>query len=99
MGKCYPGGGGIGPNQAHGYWDLPQTVLFFDSALKGKMARPAVHLQHAEIAGREAVATARIVADAPQKVEFFITPVFEMDPVRGYAALTSDTWRWTAPTI
>ena len=86
----------IGPNQAHGYWDLPQTVLFFDSALKGKMARPAVHLQHAEIAGREAVATARIVADAPQKVEFFITPVFEMDPVRGYAALTSDTWRWTA---
>jgi dienelactone hydrolase len=86
----------IGPNQNHGYWDLDQTVLFFDSALKGKMARPVVHLQSAKLAGREVVATASLVAEAPQKVEFFVAPAFELDPVRGWSALTSDTWKWTA---
>lgn len=86
----------IGPNEAHGYWDLPQTVLFFDAALKGKMARPVVRLERAEIVGREVAASAQVTAEGTPKVEFFWATAFEPDPVRGQEALTSDTWRWRA---
>ncbi|MHB9025355.1 MAG: alpha/beta hydrolase family protein [Armatimonadota bacterium] len=96
----------IGPNEGHGYWALEQTVLFFDSALKGTMARPVIKDFRVSIATPkdskvlfaklQVTASAKIVADDPCKVELFVAPVFEIDPERGVDAIFPDAWKWTA---
>ncbi len=86
----------IGPNEGHGYWNLPQTVLFFDEVLKGKGSRPAINDVTVTIDGREAVASAAVRGEAPGKLEFFVTTSYEIDPDRGPTGPTSDTWKWVA---
>ncbi|MHB9133021.1 MAG: alpha/beta hydrolase family protein [Armatimonadota bacterium] len=87
----------IGPNQGHGYWDLDQSVLFFDEALKGKTPRPAVSDVQVKSAGREVIASVKVdrVEPGKGKVEFFMTHVFELDPDRGCSAVAPDAWKWT----
>jgi dienelactone hydrolase len=84
----------IGPNRGHDYWDLDQSVLFFDEVLKGKAQRPAIRDMRAAVQGREVVVSA--VADRAAKMEVFQAPVFEIDPDRGPDAIPPDAWTWTA---
>jgi cephalosporin-C deacetylase-like acetyl esterase len=84
----------IGPNEGHGYWNLPQSVLFFDEVLKGKGSRPAIEDVKVTIDGRDAVVSVAARGAEPGKVEIFFTTSFEIDPDRGPAGPTADTWKW-----
>ena len=84
----------IGPNQGHGYWDVDQGVLFFNSILKGLYPRPTLVDLKVTPAGRQLNVSVQATGDAPRKVEFFVTEIFELDPDKEPAALRSDVWKW-----
>ncbi|MFA6292472.1 MAG: prolyl oligopeptidase family serine peptidase, partial [Victivallales bacterium] len=85
----------IGPNEGHGYWALPQGIMFFDSVLKKTVARPSISDLVARIEGSDVVASVN-TSGAIREVEFFTATVFETDPVNGWTACPVHLWKWTA---
>lgn len=84
----------IGPNEGHGYWAVPQGILFFDSALKKSGARPAVSNLAVRTEGTEVVASVQATGEI-KEVACFVTTVFERDPIRGWTGIPAATWKWT----
>ncbi len=83
----------IAPNQGHGFWNFPQTIRFFDRALKGKGMRPAI----GEVVWSEKAEDGwklSVVSDAPS-VEFYYALEPVADPtVRVDPRIQPDKWKW-----
>ena len=86
----------IGPNRGHEYWDIDQGILFFDHALKGKFARPAIRNVRLERAGNAFSASADVSGDRLSKAEFYFTSAWEIDPDGGPLTVPSGQWKWVA---
>ena len=88
----------IGPNDGHGYWAVPQGILFFDSVLKKDAAiRPTVSDLTVRIEGADVVASVRATG-VSHPVEFFTATAFEPDPINGWPGIPAHAWKWTGVT-
>lgn len=84
----------IGPNRGHDFWDVEQSVLFFDHALRNNFQRPTLSGLGLKQQGRDVTASVVARGTVPRKVEFFFSAAWEIDPVGGWKAVPATQWQW-----